>query len=66
MKCKICANPAQAAGLCRPCYHYIYRAMRRGVSWMIQRRDRVQLWADRLDMISKKENVVHIKRRRSA
>jgi hypothetical protein len=65
-KCSICENPAQLAGVCKTCYNYMYHAMRQGVRWTLERRSKVELFAKRLDVVARKDNVVHLKRRRAA
>lgn len=67
-KCSVssCSNIAKTCGLCNTCYHYIYHAMRRGVRWTMERRDRVNLWVERLDTLAPRHNVVHLKRPRRA
>lgn len=61
-----CECEAIAAGLCRNCYDYIYRATRRGVKWMMARRTRIQVWSKRLDSASSAHKVIHIRRRKAA
>lgn len=68
MKCSTpsCTNHAHACGLCSNCYQYIYRATKRGVRWMMNRREKVTLWQERIDQAAGRTNVVHIKQRRRA
>lgn len=60
-----CENEAHACGLCLQCYGYIYKATKRGIKWMVERRRRVTIWQERLDSITSRANVVHLKRKRA-
>jgi hypothetical protein len=65
--CSICQDdPAKYAGVCKRCYHYMYHAIRQGVRWTLERRAKVELFAKRLDVVARRDNVVHLKRRRAA
>lgn len=59
-----CHNQAHSAGMCAQCYNYIYRAMQRGVAWLVARRERIALWDERLQSIQSRSNVTHIRRGR--
>lgn len=50
--------------MCAQCYNYIYRAMQRGVAWLVARRERIALWDERLQSIQSRSNVTHIRRGR--